>query len=292
LDARPGLPFGAVGLFLIAAGLALAPFPWVALGAVAAGNAMFHARGGRDVLCRSPGKMTAPGIFVSAGAVGVSLGMIAPAVSPLWAPAALAAACGVSVLVFCKTPDAADAEPTQNGKPARLPVRALVALALVCVLIRAYVGSWLPAPWTAAFPAAVVLPGLCACAGKAAGGVLADRFGGRTVGVLSLLACVPLFLFGTDALVTGAAGILSFNITMPITLCTAAGRLPRRPGLAFGLTTLALLWGSLLAVLWHPQGSGQKLMLAAFALAAAVTLFVAAERKNPKLKPLPYGGTA
>ncbi|MCL2719704.1 MAG: hypothetical protein FWE14_13110, partial [Lachnospiraceae bacterium] len=39
-------------------------------------------------------------------------------------------------------------------------------------------------------------------------------------------------------------GILSFNMTMPVTLCAVASVLPYNPGLAFGIATLALLCGN------------------------------------------------
>jgi hypothetical protein len=40
------------------------------------------------------------------------------------------------------------------------------------------------------------------------------------------------------------AGLVLFNMAMPLTLCATAALLPRDPGLAFGLTTLALLVGT------------------------------------------------
>jgi hypothetical protein len=81
--------------------------------------------------------------------------------------------------------------------------------------------------------------------GEAAGGYLADLFGARNVSSVTLLAALPLLSLGYKSPAYYTAGIILFNMTMPITLCAVATRLPRNPGFAFGLTTLLLLCGNL-----------------------------------------------
>jgi hypothetical protein len=55
------------------------------------------------------------------------------------------------------------------------------------------------------------------------------------------LLSAALFAFAGKTAWGFAAGLLLFNITMPLTLVAVWGQLPSRPGFAFGLTTLALL---------------------------------------------------
>ncbi len=81
--------------------------------------------------------------------------------------------------------------------------------------------------------------------GKAAGGVLADRYGRIFVGVGALVASLPLLFFATRSPAAGVAGMLLFNMTMPVTLVAVADTLDERPGFAFGLTCLALMTGAL-----------------------------------------------
>ena len=88
------------------------------------------------------------------------------------------------------------------------------------------------------------MPAFCAFIGKAAGGALGDWLGARNVGVASLLLSLPCLAFGSSVPLVAMAGIVLFNLTMPITLCALASRLPGHPGLAFGVTTLALLIGN------------------------------------------------
>ena len=58
------------------------------------------------------------------------------------------------------------------------------------------------------------------------------------------------------------------GVCMPITLHTAAARLPRREGFAFGLTTLALLVGFLLSGIRLPRLTADIVVAATGLLAA------------------------
>jgi FSR family fosmidomycin resistance protein-like MFS transporter len=82
-------------------------------------------------------------------------------------------------------------------------------------------------------------------AGKAAGGVLADRFGRAAVGVGAVVLSAPLLVVAPGVAAVGIAGMFLFNMTMPVTLVAIADVMPERPGFAFGLTCLALIAGAL-----------------------------------------------
>jgi FSR family fosmidomycin resistance protein-like MFS transporter len=80
--------------------------------------------------------------------------------------------------------------------------------------------------------------------GKALGGFAADRFGTIKTSALSLIAAAVLFVFGQIPF-AGAAAVLLFNMTMPITLWTMAKIFPGAKGFAFGLLTFGLFIGFL-----------------------------------------------
>ena len=243
-DAHPACRISLLGCALLAVGLAASPLPWAALALSALGNACFHVGGGIDSLVRANGRLACGGVFVASGALGVPLGTLAgrAALSPLL-PAALLLA-GAFLLWRC-APPVTCSEARFHVSPLRLGFGAALTLCLVSVVIRAYGGAVVPMPWRADAGAALfLLPGLAACVGKASGGFLADRFGARRVGVLALAASAPLLTLCSASPLLCAAGLLLFNMTMPVSLGALASRLPHAPGLAFGLSTLALLLGA------------------------------------------------
>lgn len=234
-------------LMVVAALLTGVRTPWLSVMLVGLGNAAFHVGGGTDSLLFARGKMGRGGIFVSSGAVGVALGMLLGATLShlLYIPAAAVAVCGVLILFFGNCRDEQMIPPADGGqKPPLCGGGAGLALCLFAVLVRSYAGFLFSMPWKQGFWL-IMLAAVASAVGKAAGGLLSDRFGGRIVGTVSLLASIPLVILGGDSVVLSVIGIICFNMAMPITLHTAAARLPRREGFAFGLTTLALLIGYL-----------------------------------------------
>ena len=241
------------------------------------GNAVFHLGGGIVSLRHRPGSATAPGIFVAPGAAGLFIGAaVARAGGPLWPFALTLLGLGAGVALFGRARPApaaaalAGAHARVGGRPG---FESAILLVLVVVGLRAFSGgaigfTWRGAPTLAiALVAAVVL-------GKALGGAVADRFGLRAVAIGAFLVCLPLLLAGYAAPAAGIAGILVFNMTMPITLVAIARPLPGHEGFAFGLTCLALFVGATPVLL----GLGVGLTagpLAAVTLAGAAALAVA-----------------
>jgi FSR family fosmidomycin resistance protein-like MFS transporter len=241
-DTHPKIPAGLIGCAATAAGLLASAALWPALLVVALGNAAFHIGGGIDSL--SGGRMARSGVFVSAGAPGVALGALAGRAGlPLLLPLLLLLLSGTLIAALA---------PRRKAPPARFaldvssraPFAALLALAALSIVVRAYVGATLSLPWKSASALMGVLPAIGAFAGKAAGGFLGDALGAKNVGVLALLASLPCLALGSAVPPVAMAGLVLFNMTMPITLCTLASRLPDHTGLAFGLSTLALLIGT------------------------------------------------
>ena len=220
-----------IGLTLLAA-LPLPAAIRVILAGV--GNAFYHVGGGRDALLANK-RMTRLGIFVSPGALGVCLGSLLCSNIPLfYTGAVLLLLCGISILWRCK-----DQKSTVSAGKAQLSPAILM---LAVVILRSVLGLSMETPWK--IGGFAIAAGAASAAGKALGGWLGDRFGGRSVGTATLFISAVLFCF-PNAGIAGIIGILFFNMTMPITLRRASDALPGMEGLAFGLLTFGLFLGYL-----------------------------------------------
>ena len=256
----------------VLAALVWAALPWGAWPALvlcALGNALFHAGAGREVLLDSGGEMKWGGVFVSSGALGVPLGMLGGAAGRVPFLAVPGLCLAASLFLLLKTEGRREGLPGQgvfDAASAR-PFGAVLLLALLSVAVRAFVGGAVPLPWKTGW--LVLLPGAASCLGKACGGFFADRFGARRTGVLALLASLPLLCLENGDPWLSALGLFCFNGTMPVSLGTVASKLPRSPGLAFGLTAQLLIVGSLPLYLWKLPGG------AALPLSAVLILFSA-----------------
>ena len=200
------------GALLTVAAMALAVVPGAIGAAVVVaglGNAVFHVGGGIVSLRAAPGRATPVGVFVAPGAAGLAAGILAgKAGVPGWPFAAALLALTVVIAVAraaalrdrpVGTVGARPDMPTRRVSLPHAPLASAamltVALLLVAICVRSYVGLTLALPWKsdlgllAALTAAVV-------AGKALGGLLADRLGWRPVAVTALLVSLPLLALG------------------------------------------------------------------------------------------------
>ncbi len=151
--------------------------------------------------------------------------------------------------------------------------KTVIFLCLISIAIRSFTGMTLSVDWkTNTF--LTILPGLCAFGGKFAGGILADRFGARRVGTISMLLSIPLLYCFSSNIALCSAGLLMFNITMPLTLWGVALRLPGQPGFAFGLTTLALLAGSFPVFFIRLEGENNIFILVTLMIISAFIIFI------------------
>ncbi len=278
----------AFALVLAALGEGLSDSPdWA--GAVAVvilaglGNSLFHVGGGIEILNRS-GRLCWPlGVFVSPGAAGIFFGTLSGKGEgmPVWLPGLLLLSGAFGLLLWQGRADesadsdkpaegeekhsAAGAE-TQGGEE-RLPAALYLTGALLCVfwvvVLRSHQGMIFRFPWKKELGGGMLaLAGVVF--GKAAGGIMADRFGTGRTAVCSLLAAFFCF-FSADQALPGAAGLFFFNMSMPLTLRLAADLLSGSVGFAFGLLSFALFAGFLPAYLGYAPGALESLpvMLAA-----------------------------
>lgn len=251
---------------------------WGALVLCALGNAWFHAGAGSDTLLASHGRMWQGGVFVSAGAVGVALGTLAGRAGVSAAlPIALLSAL---LLLEWWLPTQFGGALTRYricGGGMGLPMAFF--LLLLAVAARSFAGAAAPAPWRAAGEG-LLLAGLAAALGKALGGALADLCGARRTAVTALALSVPLLGLFPDSQALCLVGLVLFNIPMPVTLAAVADLLPYNPGLAFGLTTLALLVGVVPVFLLPLAGGAAAALSAALSALAAGCLLVVLRGRN------------
>lgn len=266
---RNGLA-AALGCILVAAAY-LSPLPLLTAVVAGCGNALFHLGGGIDVLNTSEKRAWALGIFVSPGALGLFLGTLwgKGATVPLWlGPAGLILMAAVILLPYRSFfgslrsgNSPCDTTPV-NGYAPLLPL-------FLVVVLRSYMGMNQSFNWKGTGHWAVILT-VALVLGKAAGGVLMDRWGARKISAITLAAAAALYLF-SDAPIPGTLAVFLFNMTMPITLWAAAKVTPGCKGFAFGLLTFGLFIGYLPGWLGWPSILTSP---AAYALVALVSLLL------------------
>ncbi len=276
---RLGRGGAAAGALLTAAALPVALAPgaiWAAVIVAGLGNAVFHVGGGVVSLRAAPGRAAPVGVFVAPGAAGLAIGILAgKAGAPAWPFVAALVALAAALALFPAPLLGASAESRRHSPASALAGAgmAVVALLLVVVGVRSFVGLTLVLPWKSD----LVLLGILTAAvvtGKAAGGLLADRYGWRRVAVTALVASLPLLALGAWSPAAGIAGVLLFNMTMPVTLAAVAAVLPSgSEGFAFGLTCLALFCGSVPSLTGLPVASVSWVLAALILPAAAVLWF-------------------
>lgn len=235
---------------ILVTALAVAAVPENALATMlfaGVGNALFHVGAGALVLAAQPGRAAPSGIFVAPGALGLAAGIWIGrdgGLARFWFFLPLLAAAFLAAW-FVRVPEA----PAEDrGAPAEAATEELLSLMVIALLllsvgVRSFVGMGAAYRCPRGLLLQVGAP-LVAFGGKALGGLLADRFGWARTAVGALLLSAPLIALGGAATPVVLAGLLLFQMTMPVTLAGAALALPGRPGTAFGLTCLALIAGA------------------------------------------------
>lgn len=169
-----------------------------------------------------------------------------------------------------------------------LSFNTLLAIALLnlVVALRSYVGMVTAFPWKSEM-LLLVLSILGVFAGKALGGVVADRIGFRTTAIFSLIVAATLFVPSWEIPVMGLLGVFFFNFTMSITLASLANILPNAKGTAFGLASFSLAVGALPALagfrIEHPA------MLSGISLVSALSLGVGLTLVKDSVATGPFG---
>lgn len=250
---RPG-PVGGV-LLLIGAVLCVPNgVVWKVVGLVllAVGNGFVHIAGAFATLRVSEGRLSESAVFVGGGSFGLISGrllymggasLLLPALFMLAAILLSFAVDRMLCRVYGDRVYRFDVLPCRHAIAADRPIPAVIPILAAVIAVRAYIGYFLPTSWNQTTLQTVFL--FCAMgAGKMLGGILSDRFGARRVGIVSCLAAVPVLLLSDRIMWLSLIGVALFSMTMAITLGGLVSVLPENPGTAFGITTMALLLGT------------------------------------------------
>lgn len=207
------------------------------------GNSLIHVGTGSKVLQTYPNKFTPIGILVAPGAIGVTTGTLAgkAGIPYFWLLGFLLLAICVGFL---------------SKWPENLPVKENIVKPVIkrsgiiyssilisaVIVVRSFIGSNIIFSWKTDIILLWVLT-LVIAAGKALGGMTADKYGWFKTGALGLLLSIPGIIFFADTAWAGLVGILLFNLTMPITVFLLYRLMSGRPAFSFGLSCLALYLG-------------------------------------------------
>ena len=285
------LSYALVGAGVILSLVPIALLEWPAILLLAIGNALFHSAGGLSVLNISQKHAGPSGIFIATGAIGVFLGTQSAQMGRLqiaFSLLVLLFLCALITLVVQKVNKKYWNVHNVSFDIPRLSSNTLLAIALLSLVValRSYVGMVMAFPWKSEM-LLLVLSILGVFAGKALGGVVADRIGFRTTAFFSLIVAATLFVPSWEIPVMGLLAVFFFNFTMSITLASLANILPNAKGTAFGLASFSLAVGALPALagfrIEHPA------MLSGISLVSALSLGVGLTLVKDSVATGPFG---
>ena len=274
------LSYALVGAGVVLSLVPIALLEWPAILLLAIGNALFHSAGGLSVLNISQKHAGPSGIFIATGAIGVFLGTQSAQMGRLqiaFSLLVLLFLCALITLVVQKVNKKYWNVHNVTFDIPRLSSNTLLAIALLSLVValRSYAGMVMAFPWKSEM-LLLVLSILGVFAGKALGGVVADRIGFRTTAIFSLIVAATLFVPSWEIPVMGLLGVFFFNFTMSITLASLANILPNAKGTAFGLASFSLAVGALPALVGfrieHPAMLSGISLVSALALGVGLTL--------------------
>lgn len=274
------LSYALVGAGVILSLVPIALLEWPAILLLAIGNALFHSAGGLSVLNISQKHAGPSGIFIATGAIGVFLGTQSAQMERLqiaFSLLVLLFLCALITLVVQKVNKKYWNVHNVSFDISELSFNTLLAIALLSLVValRSYVGMVMAFPWKSEM-LLLVLSILGVFAGKALGGMVADRIGFRTTATFSLIVAATLFAPSWEIPVMGLLGVFFFNFTMSITLASLANILPNAKGTAFGLASFSLAVGALPALVGfrieHPVMLSGISLVSALALGVGLTL--------------------
>ena len=274
------LSYALVGAGVVLSLVPIALLEWPAILLLAIGNALFHSAGGLSVLNISQKHAGPSGIFIATGTIGVFLGTQSAQMGRLqiaFSLLVLLFLCALITLVVQKVNKKYWNVHNVTFDIPRLSSNTLLAIALLSLVValRSYAGMAMAFPWKSEM-LLLVLSILGVFAGKALGGMVADRIGFRTTAIFSLIAAATLFVPSWEMPLMGLLAVFFFNFTMSITLASLANILPNAKGTAFGLASFSLAVGALPALVGfrieHPVMLSGISLVSALALGVGLTL--------------------
>lgn len=306
-DRFPARRSTTIGLLFIIGGylLGVCHLPSAGLLFCGIGNAFYHVGGSIDIARTDKRGLIHSGIFVSSGALGVSLGTFLGEQLKLFNGAILLL---LIVLLFLQRAVITHEKQKSSGLSAKTNA-ALLLLSLFAVFIRSFGGLFFPPLYKEVFsftqifflenPALYLFltamsSGIVAFLGKFSGGFLSClcaklihrlfpkkkidlRSCNYIFGIVTLLLSILFFTLGskpTRAPEFCFLGVMFFHAAMPVTLYELYCILPDRPGFAMGLSTVMLFLGYLPYALFPLDDLPAPLLLPLLTLLAAICMTI------------------
>ena len=284
-DKYPKIKMGIIGVILLFIGIFLFSFlnisKYIPLFIICFGNCFLHISGAENTLKNSHGKLAHSAIFVSGGSFGVISGrLLAKSVIPSWLLLPFILTMIPFIIYADSFSNNSNCTKFNYVKP-KLNCGMVIIIAVLVVVIRGYMGYGIPTSWNKTVLQNVLL--FCFMGvGKALGGILSDSFGIRRVAIFSTLLAIPFLCFGDSIMIVSLFGVMSFSMTMSITLGILVSILKKSPGLAFGLTTIGLFLGTLpIFFVKTPNILYNSIMIAVLSVLCCILLgYVLKENKN------------
>ena len=253
------------------------------------GNAMIHISGAMATLRVSEGRLSESALFVGGGSFGIITGrLLAGASGVTWIPFTLIViAIGLMILTDRrirrafkngKEQDGTEAfdferNPCIHDFAAERPAGIVITVLFAVVAVRAYIGYGIPTAWNKTAVQTVFLF-LFMGMGKILGGILSDLIGTKRIGIISCLLAVPLLLVSDNIMWLSLLAVALFSMTMAVTLGGLVSVLKKHPGVAFGITTIALWLGSMPVFIFGiPEQTVCNILIAVLSVLAAAGLF-------------------
>ncbi len=240
--------FLGISVVAILLGFAFRDLGLLAVLLIGLGNAFFHIAGGKYVTDKSGNDISHLGIFVSTGAIGLTLGQSYRMINGL-ALIFFGLLIGCSLILWLS-------EDTENKTYAEKykakgsgATAALLAVTAV-VLARSFVGKVASADFELTQPL-LLLIALATALGKAFGGIVSRWIGTVPTVIASMSVAAVCLTAGCTNPYAYLLGVFAFNFSMPITLYYANILLKGKEGFAFGTLAAALIPGYLLAMTFH-----------------------------------------
>lgn len=254
LEKHPRFSAGKLGAALVLLGASAHFFDSTALHIagliiLSAGNAFVHVGGAEATLYTCRDKIAPASIFIAGGAVGVITGKLLGknGFSMLIGMGTIAAALILIALSDKMRKESKRIQPELRMANPERRLSAVILLAFFVVSVRGLLAYGIPTAWNQT-PLHAVLLFCMMAAGKAAGGICTDKFGAKKTALLSTACSVPLLLLGNDNMMISLTGIALFSMTTASTLGILVSATPENPLIAYGMTTVGLLLGSLPAM--------------------------------------------
>ena len=268
--------FAIMGCVFVVFGACITFTGWVSVIVFAFGNALFHVAAGSICLTLHKGKTAFVGIFTAPGDIGLVVGTLIGknfVISPItvfWLSISFLMSIFLILIIENKNKTFLKSETIKYSEINSKLIGLTVLFLCIVIAIRAFIGSAAGFSWLEGALLAIILSVFISL-GKAVGGIFADKFGCRLIGVTALLISAPLLAFLHNNVIVSLISIFIFNMTMPLTMTAIFDKIPEYPAFSFGIAAMALIPGFYAGNILYVN----RIVLSLIIILAAIILYYA-----------------